>query len=565
MAKLVLLFALTTLLCKAQAQEEEINFIKVNVGGTELYEKGFLADESYFYADSTGQTHSYEDPSAPVVPIPWGEVYRTHRYAIGGSLSYKFPVPDGVFAVGLMFVEQYADIAGGDRIFDLYINDVLLDEDIDVWTLAGKKLYEPYYLKKLDITPVDGHILITLVPKKENPMLSGIVIEGPNAASVLWETTAPSIVTDSDTASNPNPIATPTPVAVAEPMKAESEIEEPVVQSESEMTTIDTPPMAMSGPGVWGNVQYTSGNPVARHEACAVFGDGLVYSIGGRGMKPVSVFNPVTGEWSRKTGPPVEINHMQCVYYKNRIYIGGSWFGQFPYEKEHTVMWAYDIPTDTWLTLKGLPEGRRRGGGAFVVYKEKFYLSHGAIGGHGAHATTTGYLDMYDPVTNEWIPLPDGPGPRDHTAGAVVNDKLCVAGGRDGGVADFWNANVAPVVCYTFATKKWEVRASLPVPRGGSMVGATCSGLIMIAGGEGKTRENQKGQAFDRVDFYDDSTNSFLEPSYMTSRRHGSGLAISSCDCGSIYVPSGSAGLGGGPEVTTTDMWSPDGTGRMCV
>lgn len=193
-----------------------------------------------------------------------------------------------------------------------------------------------------------------------------------------------------------------------------------------------------------------------------------------------------------------------------------------------------------------------------------FYISHGAIGGHGAHAITTGFLDVYDPIANEWIALPDGPGPRDHTAGAVVNGKLCVAGGRNSGTANFWNANVAPVVCYQFVTKEWEVRASLPVPRGGAMVGTTCQNLVMIAGGEGKTPENQTGQAFDRVDFYEDSTSTFLEPSYMISRRHGSGLAIASCECGNIYVPSGSAGLGGGSEVTTTDVWSPDGAARRC-
>lgn len=580
MIKFAFLLIFTSLLCASHGQETEVDFIKINVGGPELLDIGFLADEPYFYADSTARTRAYEDPNAPVVPILWGEVYRTHRYTEGGTLSYNFPVSEGVFSVGLMFVEQYDGVAiNGGRIFDLYVNNALLDQGIDVWTMAGEKLYEPYFLKKLDISPVNGYISISLVPVTENPMLSGIVIEGTNAASILWETKAPSdaaAVATSQTVASPLPavtpvavpdlVVTPVPVAPEEPLQAtENATIEESTDPEEESTADGPASTTSSGPGVWRNVEYNSGNPVARHEACAVFAGGLVYNIGGRGMKPVSVFNPVTGEWSRRTGPPVEINHMQCVFYKNKIYIGGSWFGEFPYEKEHTVMWAYDIQTDTWLTLKGLPEGRRRGGGAFVVYNDIFYLSHGAVGGHGAHATTTGYLDMYNPVTNEWTALPDGPGPRDHTAGAVINGKLCVAGGRNGGTADFWNANLAPVVCYSFVAKKWEVRASLPVPRGGAMVGTTCSGLIMIAGGEGKTPENQAGQAFDRVDLYDDSTNSFLEPSYMTSRRHGSGLAITSCDCGSIYVPSGSAGLGGGPEVTTTDVFSPDGSARHCA
>lgn len=550
MMKLSLLFSFGVLLSACCAQDPEIDYIKVNVGGPELFDVGFLADEPYFYADSTAETKSYEDPNAPVAKIPWGEVYRTHRYAEGGILSYKFPVPNGVFAVGLLFVEQYDGAAKqGGRTFDLYVNDVLLEQNIDVWTMAGKKLYEPYYMEKPNIHPVDGHITVSLVPKNENPMLSGIVIAGKNAASVLWETKAPS--TDASVGRRPLPTA---PIATIGPIT-------PVITPNPHQKD----PTIPSSPGVWTDVKYSSGSPVARHEACAVFVDGLLYSIGGRGMKPVSVFNPMSGEWSKKTGPPVEINHMQCIHHENKIYIGGSWYGKYPYEQEHEVMWTYDILSDSWNTLGGLPEGRRRGGGAFVVYEGNFYLSHGAIGGHGTHATATSMLDVYDPKTDTWTPLPDGPTPRDHTAGAVVNGKLCVAGGRNGASSDFWNANIAPVVCYSFKTGKWESKASLPVPRGGSMVGTTCSGLVMIAGGEGKTQTNQAGQAFDIVDFYDESKDVFLKPSYMTSRRHGSGLAITSCECGMIYVPSGSAGLGGGPEVTTTDAWSVDGVLRQCA
>lgn len=574
----------------ATVSQNLIDSIKVNVGGPELKEIGFLPDEDYFFSSSTGNVQAYEDPTAPVVPIPWGEVYRTHRYAEGGTLSYRFPVPEGVYSVGLMFVEQYeGNAVTGGRVFDLYINDILLDAGIDVWTLAGEKLFEPYFLKKLNISPVDGYISISLMPVKENPMLSGIVIDGPNAASILWQTTAPSGEVASPPGSAalatapgdetppvaPLPAATPAPVSVPEPADTPEPVATPEPAASTEPTTTpgtaagpagaDEAAPELVGSGEWRNVEYSSGLPVARHEACAVFAQGLIYNIGGRGMKPVSVYDPLTGIWEQRTGPPVEINHMQCVFYKNRIYIGDSWYGEFPFEKEHTMMYAYDIPTDTWLTLPGLPEGRRRGGGAFVLYNDKMYLSHGTIGGHGPHATATGYLDEYDPVTNVWTALPDGPLPRDHTAGAVVNGKLCVAGGRNGGTRDFWNANIASVVCYTFATKTWEVRASLPVPRGGTMVGTTCQGLVMVAGGEGKTPQNQGGQAFDRVDYYDDSTNSFRAPNFMTSRRHGSGLAITSCQCGNVYVPSGSAGLGGGPEVTTMDVWSPDGVSRECI
>lgn len=573
------------LLCPVLAQNER-DFIKVNCGGAELRDIGFLADEPYFYADSLVPTDAYEEVLAPVVPLNWGEVYRTHRYAVGGILTYRFPVPAGVYSVGLMFVEQYegAAVTGG-RVMDLYINGVPLDTGIDVWTLAGEKLFEPIFIKKLGISSLDGYITIGLVPVVENPMLSGIVIEGPDAASILWQTTAPSGMNPLEpTSIEPTPVEVttitpapvePTPVEatvvettpVAPTPVGETQVEEPAEELTSDTATDGAfkATLNMPGTGVWRNEEYLSGAPIPRHESCAVFANGLVYSIGGRGSKPMSVYDPISGTWAVKEGPQVEINHMQCVYYNNRIYIAGAWYGPYPTEKAHEETWVYDIPTETWLTLPGLPPERRRGGGAFVLYNDKLYLSHGTIGGHGAQATATGYLDVFDPLTNVWTPLPDGPLPRDHTAGAVINGKLCVIGGRDGGVADFWSANVGPVVCYTFETMTWEVKASLPVPRGGAMVGTTCGGLIMVAGGEGKNAENPHGRAFDRVDFYHEATDTFLSPSYMTSQRHASGLAITSCECGNIFVPSGSAGLGGGPEVSTTDVWSMDGVPRRCI
>lgn len=573
--------------------QNPIDFIKVNCGGQGIEDIGFLADEAYFRSESTVPTVATSDPTTTLPEgDEWGAVYNTQIYAKGGSLTYRFPIPDGTYNVGLMFSEHYAGAARtGGRVFDLQINDIPLDSGIDVWSAAGGKLHTRYYINKTSLSPVDGYMKISLIPVVENPMLSGLVIEGPDAAAILWETTSPISKqgqTIDDSAMTPGtdpaavettattPTSTPTPAAVPVTSPITTPAEEPtpatmVIEEEKPVAVSDPPPMTQDvGPtlvesGTWINLEYARGAPLPRHEACAVFANGLLYSIGGRGLKAVSVFDVLTGNWGARSGPPVELNHMQCVYYRNRIYIGGSWYGKFPYEKEHADTWVYDIPSDSWLTLPGLPEERRRGGGAFVNYKGKFYLSHGGRGGHGDHATTTGMLDMYDPETNTWTPLADAPNPRDHTNGAIINDKLCVAGGRDGGTTDFWNSNIAPIDCFNFITMKWEVKADLPEPRGGTMVGTTCQGRLMIAGGEGKTPTNQAGQAFDRVDFFNEATNSFDEPSYMTSSRHGSGVGITSCSCGNIYIPSGSAGLGGGPEVLTTDLWSPDGEIRSCV
>ena len=53
--------------------------------------------------------------------------------------------------------------------------------------------------------------------------------------------------------------------------------------------------------------------PHKRHEACFVNVNGKGYLIGGRGEKPVDVYDPNIQSWTQKAGPGLELHHMQCV------------------------------------------------------------------------------------------------------------------------------------------------------------------------------------------------------------------------------------------------------------
>lgn len=313
-----------------------------------------------------------------------------------------------------------------------------------------------------------------------------------------------------------------------------------------------------SASGSWRTIS-TNGALKKRHEACAVMVSGKVYLIGGRGGKrTVDVYTPATKTWSSKKTAPQELHHMQCVAYKNRyVYIAGAWFGGFPKEKAHGSTYVYDTTNDSWRTEPGLG-ARARGAGATAFYKGKLYLAMGNRGGHGAHATTLGEFDVYNPGTKVWSRLPSAPDARDHVGGGIIGNYFCIAGGRNGGVSNFWKKPVTRVNCYNFSSGKWERKANLPEGRGGAATGTTCGGLLMIAGGEG-IPPGQSGRAFNRVDLYDVRTNTFRAPSFLKKGRHGTGLAISDCSCGNIYYPSGSGGLGGGPELTTTEVWRMSG------
>lgn len=240
------------------------------------------------------------------------------------------------------------------------------------------------------------------------------------------------------------------------------------------------------------------------------------------------------------------------------MWIVTSWKGRFPFEKNNDRVYVYDVKGDKWSTKTGLPERRRRGGAAAVRKGDIIYVVAGNRGGHGAHATSLRWVDGYNWRKNTWFTMPDMPqgSERDHVGGALVNGMICVAGGHDGGSRNFFNANVESTYCLDFTMKKWVRKENFPAPRAGANTERTCSGGMMIAGGEGD------GVAYKRVDVFDGKK--WRREADMVRQRHSSGMAVSRCECGHIFVASGSGSQGGSPELTTTEEFVPAGKPDRC-
>jgi N-acetylneuraminic acid mutarotase len=238
-----------------------------------------------------------------------------------------------------------------------------------------------------------------------------------------------------------------------------------------------------------------------------------------------------------------------------------AWTGEYPRETNAPNVYVYDPDANNWNEKAAMPENRRRGAAAVVVSDdgEKIYVSHGNNGGHerdgdDVDAVALGYLDEYDINTNTWkVISSNAPNPRDHTCGAMIGGRLCVAAGRDGGLVSW--PEVAATDCYNFATGLWEVEASIPQKRAGSSCGTTCDGKLMVAGGEGG------GRAWDNVDVFDGK--SWTSIANLQRGRHGSGLAVD-CVCNQIHVASGAADQGGGPEIRSIETWFPGGANVPC-
>jgi len=111
----------------------------------------------------------------------------------------------------------------------------------------------------------------------------------------------------------------------------------------------------------------TETSPIARHENSFVTLGENFYLLGGRGIKPISIYSTETTEWTEGAAPPIEIHHFQGVAYNDKIYVIGAMTGKYPYETPLPYMLIYNPEKDKWEDGPEIPEGRRRGSCGVVI------------------------------------------------------------------------------------------------------------------------------------------------------------------------------------------------------
>ncbi len=292
----------------------------------------------------------------------------------------------------------------------------------------------------------------------------------------------------------------------------------------------------------------TTGQPTARHEASFVEHKGQLYLLGGRRVNPVDVFNPRTNTWTVGSPSPIEIHHFQAVSYGDAIYIVGAMTGGYPNEKPLESVIAYYPEEDKFKTLHTIPESRRRGGAGAVVYNNKIYLIGGIQNGH-----VDGYvpwLDEYDPQTGEWRALPDATFARDHSQAVVVDNTLYTFGGRTSRkrTEQVLELLVKHGEAFDLQKQEWAPvtnALALPTLRAGNML-SSWGNDIVVAGGESHTQLASHSE----VEVFDTLSRQWRTWPTPVSARHGTGLAIYD---GYLYMASGSANRGGGPELTSVE------------
>ncbi|MFC1487829.1 Kelch repeat-containing protein [Thermoproteota archaeon] len=122
----------------------------------------------------------------------------------------------------------------------------------------------------------------------------------------------------------------------------------------------------------------------------------------------------------------------------------------------------YDPVADMWTFKRSMPTARA--GFAVAVYQDKIYCIGGSTPAeNGTSNIVIGKVEVYDPVSDNWVTITSLPTPRIHLQANVVNDKIYVTGGRtyDIGFPDlFPYSNLTEV--YDPISDSWDSVAQMP-------------------------------------------------------------------------------------------------------
>ena len=295
----------------------------------------------------------------------------------------------------------------------------------------------------------------------------------------------------------------------------------------------------------------TDNSPIARHECAFVEVDGLFYLLGGRGIKPIDIYNFDKNQWTQGASPPIEIHHFQALDYKGNIYIFGAMTGKYPHEKPLDRVLIYKPKKNKWFWGDSIPISRRRGSVGVVLKGNNAYLLCGITDGHWSGHVS--WLDKYDFETGKWTILKDAPRPRDHFQAAIYKDQIYCVGGRNSSAKtkETFSLTIPEVDVYNITNNTWSTlpySLNLPTQRAGAST-LIYKGNLLVIGGESA---NQK-TAHNTIEVMKIENGKWKSISSLITGRHGT-QAI--CYKNAIYTVAGSGNRGGRPELSSIEKFS---------
>lgn len=301
--------------------------------------------------------------------------------------------------------------------------------------------------------------------------------------------------------------------------------------------------------------------PWATQEIYAAVLDGKVWTAGGLVARPggmhindrTAIYDPATDIWTEGPRLPQPRHHPMLVSDEGRVWAfggydrrdGGDWTAM-------TDVWATD--RGVWAQVGQMPSrlcetvGLALGDGIHLV------SGRSPIAEANGEWSDQGDVDSHLVLIaseNRWETARPIPMARNSAAGAVLDGKLWVAGGRT-----VQGGGTGRLDRYDPATDTWDTLAPIPVSRSGQQAGgglamAATDGKLVAFGGEWFQRGG--GGVFAETWIYDPATDAWTRGPDMTTPRHG--LAAVEIG-GTIYAIAGGRLVSGGEATATLEAFS---------
>ncbi len=306
--------------------------------------------------------------------------------------------------------------------------------------------------------------------------------------------------------------------------------------------------------------------PIRVQEIYPAVLDGTLYVAGGlspdAGQGPIGIservfaLEPGAQHWRERARLPVPVHHPNLVALEREIYaIGGFTGANGRAWSMSAAVRVYNPSRNAWTRGPDMPDpyaetvcaaindrihvvtGRRPAGSANAQWSD--------------HADTNAHV-VLDTASGNWTTAAPAPTARNSAAGAVLNGRLHVVGGRtvSGG-------NTAAHEIYDPATDRWRRAAPLPQPEAGplgagGLAAAALGGTLYAFGGE--YFDNSGGGVYGQVWAYDADADVWSEASRMPTPRHGLG-ALTVGDA--IWTLGGAARAGGNETSAAVELFTP--------
>lgn len=246
----------------------------------------------------------------------------------------------------------------------------------------------------------------------------------------------------------------------------------------------------------------------------------------------VYVYDPAADRWTEGPRLPEPRHHPYLVSSGDRLFSiggfvaaeGGIWHGS-------TDVLLLDEGAGEWVKVADLLHPQSETVAGYI--DGKIYIAGGRMPGGARNAEWTDQVDIarmqiFDPTTFAVTEGPPAPSTRNSAAGAVIDGKLYVAGGRtvSGG-------NQTANEVFDPATNRWMTLAPMPNAQGG-IAAAAVNGALYVFGGEFFGAGG--GGVYEEVWRYDPAADEWAAMTPMPEPRHGLG-AVTIGD--RIYVVAG--------------------------